>query len=86
MTQEKVNTGRSAPVDLLREQAEQADARQVLLAAQNNAALVLVGLRSALGVSQASSIALSDSLNRLFGSRSRLPASLQDALRQVKML
>jgi len=85
VTQEKVNTGRSAPVDLLREQAEQADARQVLLAAQNNASLVLVGLRSALGVSQASSIALSDSLNRLFGSRSRLPASLQDALRQAEV-
>ena len=38
VTQEKVITGRLAPVDLLREQAEQADARQSLLEAQNDAA------------------------------------------------
>ena len=83
VTQEKVTAGRSAPVDLLREQAEQADARQALLAAQNNAALALVNLKTTLGVSQDSYIALSDTLGSLSGSGGTLPATLQDALKQA---
>lgn len=64
-TSEKVAAGRLAPVDLLREQAEQADARQALLAAQNNAELALITLKTTLGVSQASQITLADSLDAL---------------------
>lgn len=82
VTQEKVNVGRSAPVDLLREQAEQADARQALLAARNGAALALVNLKTALGVSQESQIGLSDALDSLPGATA-LPASLEDALHQA---
>ena len=82
ITQEKVNTGRAAPVDLLREQAEQADARQALLTAQNQAALALVSLKTALGISQESQIALADTLNSLSGTAA-LPATCQDALRRA---
>lgn len=81
VTQEKVRAGRSAPVDLLREQAEQADARQALLAAQNNAALALVNLKTVLGVSQESQIILADALDTLAGAASA--ATLPDALRQA---
>jgi outer membrane protein len=84
VTQEKVNTGRSAPVDLLREQAEQADAKQALQAAQNNAALALVDLRAAMGVSQESNIGLSETLDGLAAPGGTLPAPLQDALRQAE--
>lgn len=84
VTQEKVNTGRLAPVDLLREQAEQADARQALLAAQNSASLSLVDLKTILGVSQESSIGLVDSLDGLSVPGGALPATLQDALRQAE--
>jgi len=81
-TGEKVRAGRSAPVDLLREQAEQADACQALLAAQNGAALALVGLKASLGVSQESDIVLSDGLDALAGPEAAPPpASLRKALR-----
>ena len=82
VTQEKVSAGRSAPVDLLREQAEQADARQALLAARNDAALALIALKTALGVSQASEITLSDTLDGL-AAEAPLPATLQEALLQA---
>jgi len=82
ITQEKVTAGRSAPVDLLREQAEQADARQALLTAQNNTALALVDLKTALGVSQESNMTLSDNLDGLSGAMVTPPATLQDALKQ----
>ena len=81
VTQEQVNAGRSAPVDLLREQAEQADARQALLRAQNDAALALVGLKVILGVSQDSPFALSDTLNDLAGQSLSMPANLNEARR-----
>ena len=45
ITAEKVQTGRSAPVDLLREQAAQAEARQSVIAAVNAQAQALVTLR-----------------------------------------
>jgi len=45
-TNEYVKTGRMAPADLLREEAEQADAKEGLIEAQNNAALALVDLRA----------------------------------------
>ena len=73
VTQEKVKAGRLAPVDQLREQAEQADARQALLAAQNDAAEALIILKTALGVSQASSITLSDTLDALAGTADACP-------------
>ncbi|MGI4792350.1 MAG: efflux RND transporter permease subunit, partial [Janthinobacterium lividum] len=65
ITQERVTVGRSAPVDLLREQAEQADAHQAVLEAQNNAATALVNLKSVVGISQESSLTLSDTLDTL---------------------
>jgi len=85
VTQEKVVVGRSAPVDLLREQAEQADARQALHTAQNNAVLALVNLKTALGVSQESSIVLSDDLDALSGAGVTLSVSLQEALRRAEV-
>jgi len=84
VTQEKASAGRSAPVDLRREQAEQADARQALLAAQNGAALALITLKTALGVSQASNVTLSDTLDGLSELAQPLPATLQDALTQAE--
>ncbi len=83
VTQEKVNTGRSAPVDLLREQAEQADAAQGLLAAQNQSALALVRLKTALGLSQSSELTLTDTLDALTAPAD-LPASLAAALAQAQ--
>lgn len=84
VTQERVDTGRSAAVDLLREQAEQADARQALLAAQNNAALAFVNLKTVMGVSQGSDFTLSNTLDALMGTVSLAPASLQETLRQAE--
>ena len=81
VTQEKVQTGRLAPVDLLREQAEDADAQQALLAARNSALLSLVRLKTTLGVSQTSTLALSDTLDTLTAPPAALPASLPDALK-----
>ena len=81
VTQEKVNTGRSAPVDLLREQAEQADARQALLRVQNDAALALVSLKVVLGVSQDSLITFSDTLDGLVHQPITMPTDLQEAQR-----
>lgn len=84
VTQERVDTGRSAAVDLLREQAEQADARQALLAARNNAALAFVNLKTVMGVSQGSDFTLSNTLDALMGTASLAPASLQETLRQAE--
>ena len=84
VTQERVDTGRSAAVDLLREQAEQADARQALLAAQNNAALAFVNLKTVMGISQGSDFTLSNTLDALMGTASLAPASLQETLRQAE--
>ncbi len=81
ITQEKVRTGRLAPVDLLREQAEEADAGESRLAAGNSALLSLVRLKTVLGVSQASVFTLSDSLDALTPAGQPLPATLPDALR-----
>jgi outer membrane protein TolC len=79
VTQEKVTTGRSAPVDLLREQAEQADARQAVLAARNAAALAMADLKVALGVDQASKITLTDTLDNLAAQPEDLPGTLDGA-------
>ena len=81
VTQEKVSAGRSAPVDLLREQAEQADARQALLRAQNEAALALGNVQVVLGASQEVPITLSDTLETLAAAPDTLPASVEEAQR-----
>lgn len=81
VTQEKVQTGRLAPVDLLREQAEDADAAQARLTAQNSALLSLVRLKTDLGISQTSVLTLSDSLDALTLPGQALPATLPDALK-----
>ncbi len=83
VTTEKVQAGRLAPVDLLREQAAQAEARQGVLAAVNAQAQALVTLRAVLGVSQSSQITLSDDLDGLTAAAPGLPVTLQEALREA---
>ena len=73
-SQTMVAAGRIAPVDLLREQAEQADAQGSLLAAQNQSALALLDLKQAVGISQASEISVSDTLDTLAGLRGAVPS------------
>jgi outer membrane protein TolC len=60
-----VAAGRSAPVDLLREQAEQADASEALMAAKNQAEIAAANLKATIGIAQTSEISLSDSLDSL---------------------
>jgi outer membrane protein TolC len=84
ITAEKVQTGRLAPVDLLREQAAQAEARQSVLAAVNAQAQALVTLRSLLGLSQSAQITLTDTLDTLAASPSPLPVTLAAALTEAK--
>ncbi len=84
ITAKKIQTGRSAPVDLLREQAAQAEARQSVLAAVNAQAQALVTLRSLLGLPQSSVLVLTDTLDALFASPSPLPATLTAALAEAK--
>ncbi len=83
VTQEKVAAGRLAPVDLLREQAEHADALQAQLAAQNAVDLSLVEMKIALGVAPTSRITLSDTLDDLTPQDASLPQTLEEALRQA---
>jgi HAE1 family hydrophobic/amphiphilic exporter-1 len=81
ITAEKVKAGRLAPVDLLREQAERADARQAALEDQSTGAVAMAELKMALGISQASQITLSDTLDGLIGAiNSGLPATQEDAV------
>ena len=84
VTAEKVQAGRSAPVDLLREQAAQAEARQGVLAAVNAQAQALVMLRSLLGLPQSSGLILTDTLSALVASPTPLPATLAAALAEAK--
>jgi outer membrane protein len=83
VTQQKVDAGSVAPVALLREQAEQADAKQAVLAAQNSAGLALIQLKTALGVSQVSEIAITDTLDNL-NADPTAPATLADSLTQAE--
>lgn len=83
ITCEQVQTGKSAPVDLLREQAEQANAKQGVLAAQNDAAMALVDLKTDMGVSQMSDITLRDTLDTV-AVGSNLPSSMQDAIKTAE--
>ncbi len=84
VTAEKVQTGRLAPVDLLREQAAQAEARQGVLAAANAQAQALVTLRFLLGLPQSSALALTDTLDTLVAAPSNLPVTLAAALAEAK--
>ena len=84
VTAEKVQTGRLAPVDLLREQAAQAEARQGVLAAVNAQAQALVTLRFLLSIPQSSAIVLTDTLDTLAAAPSNLPAALAAALAESK--
>lgn len=84
VTAEKVQTGRLAPVDLLREQAAQAEARQGVLAAVNTQAQALVTLRSLLNLPQLSALALTDTLDTLIASPSPLPATFAAALADAR--
>ena len=81
VTGERVTVGRMAPVDLHREQAEQADARQALLAAQNDAALALVDLKALLGLAQESVLTLADTLDTPPADMSPPPATVAEAVR-----
>jgi len=84
VTAEKVQTGRLAPVDLLREQAAQAEARQGVLAAVNTQAQALVTLRSLLGLPQSSALVLTDTLDTLAASPTNLPVTFTAALAEAK--
>jgi len=79
IAQDKVGSGKLAQVDLLREQAELAEANQSLLKAKNDAALALVDLKQALGVSQSSDLSIADSVDTIPTSPS-LPGSVKEAL------
>jgi multidrug efflux system outer membrane protein len=79
VTQENVEQGHSAPVDLLREQAELADSNQELTSAQNDEQIALVNLKDAMGVSQESTIVISDTLDSL-NAVQQPPGSLSDVL------
>jgi HAE1 family hydrophobic/amphiphilic exporter-1 len=81
VTGERVTVGRVAPVDLRREQAEQADARQALLAAQNDAALAFVDLKALLGLSQESALTLADTLDTLATNAPAPPTTVAEAVR-----
>lgn len=84
VTAEKVQTGRLAPVDLLREQAAQAEAHQSVLAAVNTQAQALVTLRFLLGLPQSSVFVLTDTLDTLVAAPSSLPDTLAAALTDAK--
>lgn len=84
VTQKRVRAGRLAPVDLLREQAAQAEARQNALAAASARGQALVSLKSILGVSQSSELTLSDTLDTLAAQTPTLPPTLADALRTAR--
>jgi outer membrane protein TolC len=62
---EKVTEGKLAPVDLLREQTELAQANQALIEARNSAALALVDMKQALGISQLSAVTILNSVETL---------------------
>lgn len=83
VTTERVKTGRLALIDLRREQAEQADARQALLAARNEAALALVDLQTILDLPPGGPLTLRDTLDSLLARAPTLPATLEDALAQA---
>ena len=83
VTGERVKTGRSATLDLRREQVEEADARQSLLAAQNDAALALVNLKTVLNLSQTEEIMLTDTLETLASKSETLPETLADAQKRA---
>jgi outer membrane protein TolC len=81
ITQQKVNTGGLAPVDLLREQAELADAQSGLTQANVNADLAIIDLKTDIGVSQTSTISLTDTLDTLAATTHvHSPATLAEAI------
>lgn len=84
VTRERVKVGRLAPVDLLRERAAQAEARQGVLAAANARGLALVSLKSLLGTSQSSEWKLTDTLDDLSAQTSSLPSTLDAALQTAR--
>jgi outer membrane protein TolC len=79
ITQQSVDQGHAAPVDLLREQAELADAGQAVLSTKNDEQLALIALKDILGISQSSTLALSDSLDSLMAQLTP-PGTLASAL------
>lgn len=83
VTQKEVDSGRVAPVDLLREQAEQADADQALTAARNDSALATVDLEIAMGVSLSSDFTVVDSLDSLYAAGLSVPDATDPAGRQA---
>ncbi|MGO8671463.1 MAG: TolC family protein [Capsulimonadaceae bacterium] len=78
VTQDRVTAGSVPPLDLLREQAEEASAKQQVVAAQSVADIAVVQLKAALGISQASTITLADTLDTI-----ALPAGLPAGLPQA---
>ncbi|MEO7719119.1 MAG: TolC family protein [Capsulimonas sp.] len=84
ITGERVTAGRSAPVDLLREQAEEADARQMLLSGQNDEQIAKVNLKAALAMSQDQQIELSDTLDALLAAPPDASLTQQEAIHKAE--
>lgn len=80
---QKVDTGALAPVDLLRVQAEVADAQGALATAESDAAMADADLKEALGISQASQLTLTENLDTLLSDDQALPKSQDDAVTQA---
>ncbi len=81
ITQTMVDVGRLAPVDLLREQAELADAKNSSTQSQIAADVAIVDLKSMMGISQLSNISISDNLDTVSSSFKAVnPENLDDAL------
>lgn len=81
--QQEVDAGRLAPVDLLREQAEQADADQSLASATNQAVLSIIDLKLTIGADLTSQLTQSDTLDGLYSTLPALPDSLESALQDA---
>jgi outer membrane protein TolC len=80
---QKVVTGALAPVDLLRVQAEVADAQGAQATAESDSGMADADLKEALGISQASQLTLTENLDTLLSDDRALPASQDDAVAQA---
>ncbi|MDR3708229.1 MAG: TolC family protein [Capsulimonadaceae bacterium] len=80
-TTAKVETGRLARVDLLREEAALQDAKREELAAINDAEQAIVDLKTAIGIDLSSQIVLTDPLDAPQSNSIALPSTLEEATR-----
>ena len=81
VSQDKLNVGHAALVDVLREQAEVADGYQAQIAADNNMTLAMLDLTTLLDLQVDSQITLTDTLDSALAQSPPIPATLVDALK-----